>query len=167
MPSIAISTDRVDADTVTRPQRWNVRDIQHFMIVFGLLSTVFDLLTFVILLEVFDASEATFQTGWFVVSLLTELAVVLVLRTHGRWYRSAPSRLLLGLTVAVAAATLAIPCLRPLAAAFGRAAIGWADGYRARNRFELRPCNGNRQAALFLADWRSRTGALIWVKAER
>ena len=64
------------------PQRWNVRDVRRFMIVFGLISTVFDLLTFVLLLQVFEADEATFQTAWFVVSLLTELAVVLVLRTH-------------------------------------------------------------------------------------
>jgi Mg2+-importing ATPase len=76
VPSIAISSDNVDPDRVARPQR------QHFMIVFGLISSVFDLLTFAVLLLVFQAGEATFQTSWFIISLLTELAVVLVLRTH-------------------------------------------------------------------------------------
>ncbi len=70
LPSMAISTDSVDAERVTRAQRWDVAEIKRFMIVFGLISTVFDLLTFLVLLHVFDASESIFQTGWFVVSLL-------------------------------------------------------------------------------------------------
>ena len=80
---------------VARPQRWNIKDIQRFMIVFGLISSVFDLLTFAVLLLVFHADEATFQTAWFMISLLTELAVVLVLRTRRPAFRSRPSRLLL------------------------------------------------------------------------
>jgi len=119
LPSIAISSDNVDPDRVARPQRWNIKDIQRFMIVFGLISSVFDLLTFALLLVVFRAGEATFQTLWFVVSLLTELAVVLVLRTHRPALRSRPSRLLLYTTLAVAAATLTIPFLGPLSAVFG------------------------------------------------
>ena len=90
VPSIAISTDNVDPETVTRAQRWQIKDVQRFMIVFGLISSVFDLLTFAILLLVFHANEATFQTTWFVISLLTELAVVLVLERTGR--RSAAGR---------------------------------------------------------------------------
>jgi Mg2+-importing ATPase len=77
------------------------------------------LVTFAILLLVFHADQATFQTTWFVISLLTELAVVLVLRTHGSAFRSRPSRLLLWTTVAVSVAALAIPFLGPLASAFG------------------------------------------------
>ena len=119
VPSIAISSDNVDPDRVARPQRWNIRDIQKFMIVFGLISSVFDLLTFAVLLLVFHASEATFQTSWFMISLLTELAVVLVLRTHRPAFRSSPSRLLLWSTLAVAAATLAIPFLGALSSVFG------------------------------------------------
>ena len=119
VPSIAISSDNVDPDRVERPQRWNIRDIQKFMIVFGLISSVFDLLTFAVLLLVFHASEATFQTSWFLISLLTELAVVLVLRTRRPAFRSRPSRLLLWSTLAVAAATLAIPFLGRLSAVFG------------------------------------------------
>jgi len=119
VPSIAISSDNVDPDRVSRPQRWNIKDIQRFMIVFGLISSVFDLMTFALLLLVFHADQATFQTSWFVVSLLTELAVVLVLRTHRPALRSRPSRLLLWTTLAVAVATLAIPFLGPLSSVFG------------------------------------------------
>jgi Mg2+-importing ATPase len=89
------------------------------MIVFGLISSVFDLLTFAVLLLVFRANEATFQTSWFMISLLTELAVVLVLRTHRPAFRSRPSRLLLWSTLAVAAATFTIPFLGSPSAAFG------------------------------------------------
>ena len=118
MPSIAISSDNVDPDRVERPQRWNIKDIQHFMVVFGLISSVFDLVTFAMLLLVFHADQPTFQTFWFIVSLLTELAVVLVLRTHWSAFRSRPSRLLLWTTLVVAAATLTIPFLGPLSSVF-------------------------------------------------
>ena len=119
LPSIAISTDNVDPERVTHAQRWQIKDVQRFMIVFGLISSVFDLLTFATLLLVFHANEATFQTTWFVISLLTELAVVLVLRTRQPAFRSRPSRLLLWTTVVVCAGTLVIPFLGPLSVAFG------------------------------------------------
>lgn len=119
MPSIAISTDNVDPATVTRAQRWHIKDVQRFMIVFGLISSIFDLVTFATLLLVFHAGEKTFQTSWFVISLLTELAVVLVLRTRGSAFRSRPSRLLVWSTVSVCAVTLAIPYLGPPSAVFG------------------------------------------------
>jgi Mg2+-importing ATPase len=89
------------------------------MIVFGFISSVFDLLTFAVLLLVFHAGEATFQTAWFMISLLTELAVVLVLRTHRPAFRSRPSRLLLWSTLIIVAATCAIPFLGTLSGAFG------------------------------------------------
>jgi Mg2+-importing ATPase len=119
VPSIAISSDTVDPERVATPQRWNVKDIQRFMVVFGLISSVFDLLTFGVLLYVFDAGEALFQTSWFMISLLTELAVVLVLRTRRSALRSRPSRLLLWSTVTVAAATFAIPFLGDASTLFG------------------------------------------------
>jgi Mg2+-importing ATPase len=119
VPSIAISSDNVDPDRVASPQRWNIRDIRRFMLVFGLISSVFDLLTFAVLLLVFDANEAMFQTSWFMISLLTEIAVVLVLRTRKPVMHSRPSRLLLWLTLGMAAATFATPFLGPLSSMFG------------------------------------------------
>jgi Mg2+-importing ATPase len=119
VPSVFISTDNVDEDRLREAQRWRVADVQRFMVVFGLLSTAFDLATFGLLLRVFRADEPTFQTTWFIVSLLTELAVVLVLRTEGSAFRSRPSRVLLWSTVVVGACALVIPYLGPLSAAFG------------------------------------------------
>jgi len=119
LPSVAISGDNVDPESVSAPQRWNIGEIRRFMIVFGLISSVFDLLTFGVLLQVFHADKATFQTSWFMISLLTELAVVLVLRTRKPTFRSRPSRLLLWSTLAVAVATLAIPLLGGASTAFG------------------------------------------------
>jgi Mg2+-importing ATPase len=124
-PSVAISTDNVDADKITHVQRWNVADVRRFMIVFGLVSSCFDLLTFYLLFQVFDADEATFQTAWFVVSLLTELAVVLVLRTHGPWLRSRPSPLLLWSTVAVGALAIVLPYLGRAVALFSFVPLPW------------------------------------------
>lgn len=123
LPSLAISSDKVDPERVSGPQRWNVKDIQRFMIVFGLISSVFDLLTFGVLLYIFHADQAVFQTSWFMISLLTELAVVLVLRTRKPAFRSRPSRLLLWSTLAVAGATFAIPFLGETSALFGFAPL--------------------------------------------
>ncbi|HEX4884251.1 MAG TPA: magnesium-translocating P-type ATPase [Casimicrobiaceae bacterium] len=119
VPSIAISTDNVDAAQVASAERWNVADVRRFMLVFGLVSTAFDLLTFALLLLAFHAPQAEFQTAWFVVSLLTELAVVLVLRTRLPAWRSAPGRLLGWTTGAALVASLAIPYVPPLASVFG------------------------------------------------
>ena len=109
VPSMAISTDRVDAERLTHPQRWDITQVRHYMIVFGLVSSIFDLLTFAALLLLFHGGEATFQTTWFVVSLLTELGVVLVLRTRGPAWRSRPSALLLWTTVGATGFALAVP----------------------------------------------------------
>ncbi|WP_291861410.1 magnesium-translocating P-type ATPase [Bradyrhizobium sp.] len=127
LPSIAISSDSVDPDRVRRPQRWNIREIQRFMVVFGLISSAFDILTFAVLLLVFHVDQPTFQTFWFIVSLLTELAVLLVLRTHRSAFRSRPAPLLFWTTLAVAGATLAIPFLGPLSAMFGFVPLSWLE----------------------------------------
>lgn len=125
LPSVAISTDNVDAERTLHPQRWQVAEVRRFMVAFGLLSSLFDVLTFLVLLQVFDATESTFQTAWFVVSLLTELVVVLVLRTRRPAWRSTPGRLLLGTTIAVAALALAIPYFGPFATVFDFMPLPW------------------------------------------
>ncbi|HET7910391.1 MAG TPA: magnesium-translocating P-type ATPase [Nitrospira sp.] len=119
VPSIAISTDNVDPEQIARVQRWQVKDIQRFMVVFGLISSLFDLLTFATLIFILHADQATFQTIWFVISLLTELVVVLVLRTRKPAFRSRPGSLLLWATLATSIAALAMPFLGPLTSLFG------------------------------------------------
>lgn len=119
LPSLAIASDRVDPENLATPQRWNVAEVRRFMVVFGLVSSAFDLLTFGLLLWVLQAGEALFQTSWFIISLMTELAVVLVLRTRRSAIRSRPGAILLWSTVVVLGLTFAIPWLGPLSAAFG------------------------------------------------
>jgi P-type Mg2+ transporter len=122
-PSVAISTDNVDQDALAEAQRWSITDVRFFMIVFGLISTVFDLLTFALLLYLFRATEPLFQTTWFVVSVLTELAALLVLRTRNPALASSPGTTLVVATAIVAAVALSIPHLDGLAAAFGFVAL--------------------------------------------
>ncbi|HWA19909.1 MAG TPA: magnesium-translocating P-type ATPase [Devosia sp.] len=111
LPMLAISTDRVDAEVTARPRRWDFKALLRAMIGFGLVSSLFDGVTFAVLLLVFHAGASLFQTAWFVESLLTELAVVAVMRTRHGLFRSRPSTLLVVSSVAVAVATLVIPYL--------------------------------------------------------
>ncbi|RFP76846.1 magnesium-translocating P-type ATPase [Hydrogenophaga borbori] len=126
LPSMALSTDRVDAGVLGRPLRWDLRGLRRFMMGFGLISSLFDLLCFAWLLWVLRADEAVFRTAWFQVSLLTELAAVLVLRTQGPVWRSRPGELLSGALIAMAALALALPYSGPAAALLGFVPLGWA-----------------------------------------
>ncbi|WP_206352076.1 magnesium-translocating P-type ATPase [Tautonia rosea] len=119
VPSITIASDNVDRELLERPQRWSVREIQRFMIIFGLISSAFDLLTFAVLLSIFHVGEATFQTSWFLISLLSELAVLLVLRTHRPLVQSRPCRVMLWSTVLVGLATVCVPYVSGLNTVFG------------------------------------------------
>ncbi len=106
IPGMTIATDRVDAEQLRYPHHWDMARVRKFMIIFGLVSTMFDLMTFAILRAVFHADATLLRSGWFVESTLTELAVMLVLRTRRTWWRSRPSNGLLAASVAVAGATL-------------------------------------------------------------
>jgi Mg2+-importing ATPase len=117
VPSVFIAGDRVDPAWVRKPYHWNIANIRHFMIVFGLTSSVFDLLTFAVLLAMVGGDAALFRTGWFMESLLTELLVLFVIRTYQPFWRSRPGRLLWQSTLAVVALTLTLPYL-PGAAMF-------------------------------------------------
>ena len=111
VPSLAIATDNVDADQVRTPQRWDIAFVRRFMVTFGLVSSVFDFITFAFLLLAAGAAAGVFQTGWFVESLITELAIVLVVRTRKAFWRSRPSALLSWLTLVVGLLAVAIPFL--------------------------------------------------------
>jgi len=107
---LAISSDRVDASAVRAPSRWDIGSIGRFMLVFGPLSSLFDLITFAVLLGVFHADATQFRTGWFVESLASQALVVLVIRTrHVPFVRSRPSAPLLISLAAVVAVAAALP----------------------------------------------------------
>jgi Mg2+-importing ATPase len=119
LPAMAISSDTVDPARLVHPQRMSIGDLQRFMVVFGLISSAFDLTTFAILIYGFNASEPIFQTAWFVLSLLTELVVILSLRTQGPAWRSRPGTLLTWISLGVGALALILPFTGPLAGIFG------------------------------------------------
>jgi Mg2+-importing ATPase len=119
LPAMAIAGDRVDAETVERPRRWQVARIRDFMLGFGLISSAFDLLTFALLLLVLHVATEEFRTAWFVESLLTELAILLVVRTQRPLFRSRPSAAVLWSSVAVAVVAVALPYLPVIAPTFG------------------------------------------------
>ncbi len=118
VPSIAISSDNVDPELAQEAERWNVGEVRRFMIAFGLVSSVFDLVSFAVLMNFFVAGEAEFQTAWFIVSLLTEITVVFSLRTRLPAYRSRPGLPLMLATLIVAGAAMALPYVGPVARAF-------------------------------------------------
>jgi Mg2+-importing ATPase len=108
---MAIATDQVEAIDISYPQRWNIRRIQTFMLWFGPLSSVFDVLTFLFLLFVVSTDAEHFRTGWFVESLMTQLATMLVVRTPRPFWRSRPGGLLLAMTTAIGVVGVALPYL--------------------------------------------------------
>lgn len=79
---VTIPTDNVDESYTLRPQRWNLKMIYHYMLIFGLTSSVFDFATFYTLYKYFHVTEAQFRTGWFMESLATQILVVFIIRTN-------------------------------------------------------------------------------------
>jgi Mg2+-importing ATPase len=108
-PETTIGTDNVDPEMVERPRRWNVRFIRDFMIVFGITSSVFDYLTFGVLLLVLQSSTELFRTGWFVESVVSASLIVLVIRSRGPFFKSAPGKYLLMTTLVIVGATVVFP----------------------------------------------------------
>jgi len=111
IPAIGIAGDRVDRNWERTPHRWNITLIRNFMITFGLVSVVFDLLTFGVLLYLAGEVEAIFRTGWFVESLLTELLIIFVIRTYKPFYRSQPGHFLIWSVIGVGLIALVLPYL--------------------------------------------------------
>jgi Mg2+-importing ATPase len=108
---IAIPFDRVDEEAISGPVKWDVKFIERFMLVFGPVSSVFDFLTFYVLLYVLGAGEALFQTGWFIESITTQVLVVFAIRTRRSIFRSKPHVFLAAMAFAVIAAAIALPLL--------------------------------------------------------
>ena len=115
---VAIPMDTVDPRYLARPRQWDMRFIRNFMLVIGPVSSIFDLLTFYIMLHVFHADEALFHTGWFIESLATQVLVIFVIRTRFNPFASRPHPLLVGTSLAVVAIAALLP-FTPLGIYFG------------------------------------------------
>jgi Mg2+-importing ATPase len=119
LTQVAIPADRVDPEQLARPAHWNLREIRRFMFTFGPVSSLFDFLTFAVLLGVLHAGPVEFRSGWFVESLATQTLVVFVIRTHrSPPWRSRPSPVLVATVLAGVAVAAVLP-YTPLAGPLG------------------------------------------------
>jgi Mg2+-importing ATPase len=109
LSEIAIPLDRVDRSDVARPQRWDMNFIRDFMLAIGLISSLFDFLTFFVLLQVLKADAPLFQTGWFIESVATQVLVIFVIRTRGSALASRPHPLLAATSIGVVAIAMLLP----------------------------------------------------------
>ena len=108
-PSLQIASDSVDEDWLKRPVKWDTKFIRKFMILFGITSSVFDYITFALLLFIFKADEALFQTGWMLESIISAMVVMLIVRTARPVLSSKPSNKLLIAIVCIAAVLVYSP----------------------------------------------------------
>jgi Mg2+-importing ATPase len=117
-PEMAIATDTVDHEMVDYPRRWDIKAIRKFMMTFGLVSSVFDYLTFGALLFILHATPDQFRTGWFLESVVSASLIVLVIRSRKPFFKSRPSPYLLTATLLVIVVTLMLP-FTPFGEIFG------------------------------------------------
>ena len=119
---LPLPLDRVDHEDMARPRRWDMRFIRNFMLVIGPISSVFDLLTFYLLIVLFKADEALFHTGWFVESIATQVLVIFVIRTRRNPLRSHPHPWLMLVSLGVVALAMLLP-FSPIAGDLGFAPL--------------------------------------------
>jgi Mg2+-importing ATPase len=117
-PEMTIATDSVDREMVEKPRRWDIQFIRNFMLTFGLLSSVFDYLTFGALLLLLQATTDQFRTAWFLESVISASVTVLVIRTRKPFFRSKPGKYLFIATLLIVGLTLILP-FTPLGEVFG------------------------------------------------
>ena len=111
IPFLAIAVDNVDEEALQTSSKWDIKQLRRYMVVFGLHSSLFDILTFVSLYFVLKLAEGQFQTGWFIESVLTELFILFVMRTRKNFLTSKPAKLLLWLSLGALVFTLSLPYL--------------------------------------------------------
>ena len=117
IPEMTISADNVDPEMVEKPRRWDLKFISKFMLVFGLLSTVFDYMTFAVLIFLLHANTEMFRTTWFTESIVSASIIVLMIRTKRPLFKSRPRKYLLLAILVVVILTLVLP-MTPLGQLF-------------------------------------------------
>ncbi|HUK29498.1 MAG TPA: magnesium-translocating P-type ATPase [Candidatus Acidoferrum sp.] len=118
LSQVTIPTDNVDPEYITKPQRWDTKLIRNFMLFLGPISSIFDFLTFYVMLHFLHAHEPEFHTGWFVESLATQTLVLFVIRTMRNPFKSRPSWPLTIATLAIVVVSVVLP-YSPLAGMLG------------------------------------------------
>ncbi|MFI5133660.1 MAG: magnesium-translocating P-type ATPase [Chitinophagales bacterium] len=110
-PYLSVASDNVDEEQLQRPGKWNMSLIRNYMIYFGIHSSLFDLITFLVLLYLMKATESAFQTGWFIESVLTELFILFIIRTRNSFIKSKPGKYLFILSALALVITIVLPYL--------------------------------------------------------
>jgi Mg2+-importing ATPase len=108
-PYLTVASDNVDEEQLEKPGRWNLKLIRNYMVVFGVHSSVFDIITFLTLLYLLKVKEAQFQTGWFIESVLSELFILFIIRTHKNFFKSKPGNYLFLLSILGLIVTIGFP----------------------------------------------------------
>lgn len=108
-PYLTIASDNVDVEQLKKPGKWNLKFIRNYMIIFGIHSSLFDLITFVILFYILKVKQSAFQTAWFVESILTELFILFIIRTHKFFFKSKPGKYLFILSILGLLITITLP----------------------------------------------------------
>jgi len=121
-PEMTIATDSVDNEMIMKPRRWDIGFIRKFMLTFGLISSIFDYITFGVLIFIFHSTDVQFRTGWFIESVISASLIVLVIRSRQPFFKSVPGKYLLIATTCVAIAAIIIP-YTPLSGVLGFTAI--------------------------------------------
>ncbi len=106
---VTLPLDNVDEEDLAQPKRWDMAFIRNFMLTIGPISSLFDFLTFYLLIQLFHAHETLFRTGWFVESIATQVLVIFVIRTRRNPLRSHPHRWLIGTSLAVVLVAMLLP----------------------------------------------------------
>jgi len=123
LSEIGIPFDEVDQEDVAHPEIWDMRAILRFTIVMGIVSSLFDALTFGVLLKVFEADAPLFQTGWFVESIATQILVIFLIRSRRLpWLTNRPHKLLVATSLGALSIGLLL-ALGPWAGMFGFVAV--------------------------------------------
>lgn len=121
-PFMTIAADSVEEEQLRKPGKWDLKMMRKYMLVFGFHSAIFDLISFVVLFILLKSTESEFQTGWFIESILSELFILFIIRTHRRFYRFKPSGYLMLFSVIALVLTLGLPYL-PFAGDIGLAPL--------------------------------------------
>ena len=110
-PFLTVTSDNVDSEQLEKPGKWNLTLIRNYMLIFGIHSALFDLITFLTLLFVLKVKESEFQTGWFIESVLSELFILFIIRTHKNFFKSKPGNYLFILSIIALLITIGLPYL--------------------------------------------------------
>ncbi len=110
-PFLAVTTDNVDQEQLDRPGKWNLKLIRSYMFIFGVHSSLFDLITFTTLYFLLKVKESEFQTGWFIESVLSELLIIFIIRTHKNFFKSRPGKYLFIFSTIALILTIGLPYL--------------------------------------------------------